>query len=75
MNSEFSLKEPSLANYKIFFQNQISKFEKHHFEHIPRTKNGYVNALATTASKSKTEGANKAIIKIMKKHTSHFKSE
>ncbi|XP_030505194.2 uncharacterized protein LOC115720177 [Cannabis sativa] len=47
VKGEFSVKEPSLAIYRTMVQELAKNFEECQFEHMPRTQNRYVDALAT----------------------------
>ncbi|XP_062100713.1 uncharacterized protein LOC133806635 [Humulus lupulus] len=51
VKGEFSVKEPSLAIYRVMVQELANNFQECQFEHMPRTQNRYVDALATMASK------------------------
>ena len=46
----FSLKEPSLALYKMMVQKMEEKFLTFEIEHTPRNENQYADALATLGS-------------------------
>uniref|UniRef100_A0A2N9GG70 RNA-directed DNA polymerase n=1 Tax=Fagus sylvatica TaxID=28930 RepID=A0A2N9GG70_FAGSY len=47
---EFSLKEPSLAPYRVLAQKLEAKFSTFEIEHAQRNKNRYADALATLES-------------------------
>ena len=54
----FSLKEPSLAPYRMMAQKMEERFLTFEIEHIQRSENQYADALATLGLQIAFEGSN-----------------
>ncbi|XP_062119380.1 uncharacterized protein LOC133833141 [Humulus lupulus] len=65
VKGEFSVKEPSLAIYRAMVQESAKNFQECQFEHMPRTQNIYVDALATMASKVEVSETQNLVCKII----------
>ncbi|XP_030939274.1 uncharacterized protein LOC115964094 [Quercus lobata] len=71
----FSLKEPSLAPYRVMAQRMEEKFSTFEIEHAPRNENRFANALAALGSQIIFKGSStnievskreESIIKVLK---------
>ena len=58
----FSLKEPSLAPYRVMAQKMEEKFSTFEIEHAPKNENRFADALATLGSQIVFEGDNTKVV-------------
>ena len=58
----FSLKEPSLAPYRVMAQKMEEKFSTFEIEHALRNENWFVDALVTLGSQIMFEGDNTRVV-------------
>ena len=62
LKGEFAVKEPALTKYRAKAQQVLQNFQAFHFEHVPRSQNRYVDALATLASRINDQEVNRVVI-------------